>query len=120
MARWHGPPVLLPAPCPAASLLASRSFCACSALCVAVLVSGASAEVASAATPKGQVYLPVTPGDFGGMIMSLMQRQANLLAGTDGVEVRIWRLRTCSPQARAVQPPARAVRGPARRCSPDR
>ena len=114
MARWHGVRALLPAPCPAASLLASHSFCARSALCVAVLVSGASAEMASAATPKGQVYLPVTPGDFGGMIMSLMQRQASLLAGTDGVEVRIWRWRACSPCVR-VQPLARALRGPTRR-----
>ena len=114
MARWHGLRALQPAPCPAASLPASRCFCACSALCVAVLVSGASAEMASAATPKGQVYLPVTPGDFGGMIMSLMQRQASLLAGTDGVEVRIWRLRAFSPCVR-VQPLARALGSAMRR-----
>ena len=120
MARWHGLCVLLPAPCPAIASLASRSCWARSALCVAALVSGASAEMASAATPKGQVYLPVTPGDFGGMIMSLMERQANLLAGADGVEVRIWRLCACSPHAPApVQPSARAARGPTRRCRLD-
>ena len=60
-----------------------------SALCMAVLAGGASAETASAAAQSGQVYLPVGPGDFGGMIMSLMQRQASLLAGADGVEVRV-------------------------------
>ena len=116
--RCHGLRALLPAPCPATSLLASRSSCARSALCVAVLVSGASAEMASAATPKGQVYLPVTPGDFGGMIMSLMQRQASLLAGTDGVEVRIWRLRACSPCVPG-QPPARAPCAAQARAAPD-
>ena len=69
--------------------------------------------MASAATQNGQVYLPVTKDDFGGMIMSLMQRQASLLAGADGVEVRIWHSSACSPLRLCSRLRALAQRNPA-------
>lgn len=67
-----------------------------SALCVVLLASAASAQTAA---KSGQVYLPTTPGDFSGMILSLMERQMNLLAGADGVEVRICVARALRPRA---------------------
>ena len=90
-----------------------------SALCMAVLAGGASAKTASAAAQSGQVYLPVGPGDFGGMIMSLMQRQASLLAGADGVEVRGSAACAHHTPRPPLQPPAFAACSPALRRTPN-
>ncbi|EIE21071.1 hypothetical protein COCSUDRAFT_33782 [Coccomyxa subellipsoidea C-169] len=54
------------------------------ALCLIGAVS--AQDDASALESVKSVFLPTTPNDFGGMIFSLLQEQANFLAAKDGAE----------------------------------
>ncbi len=102
--------------CSSLNLTAKWCLC-CRALLALCLIGAVSAQDdASALESVKSVFLPTTPNDFGGMIFSLLQEQANFLAAKDGAEVstciaiisakiRGWQKFTQSSTSRAAHVP---------------